>query len=211
MTSLPRRISVIGGRPWAGDYTCVADPQRIVQARDIALIVAGPGIQVARRGRDQPFQPKLYANDVPSQHARGWCISGSTCHARVAVARQYRVESAGTADFSGKTALSVQLPFRCWSDPGISRRTVLRRTRAGGSKRPACASLLVLPFPTIAYSGSGTGWGGGGPTYSALGRISRLSAACSMTCAVQPIVRLAVKVGVNIAGGRPTVSITMPA
>ncbi len=37
---------------WAGDHTYVADPRRVMQARDIALIIAEQGINVVRRGRD---------------------------------------------------------------------------------------------------------------------------------------------------------------
>jgi hypothetical protein len=37
---------------WDGAHTYVADPRRILQARDTALVVADRGINVARRGRD---------------------------------------------------------------------------------------------------------------------------------------------------------------
>jgi hypothetical protein len=37
---------------WAGERTYVADPRRVVQARDLALVAAEGGIHVARRGRD---------------------------------------------------------------------------------------------------------------------------------------------------------------
>jgi hypothetical protein len=37
---------------WDDDRAYVADPRRIVQARDVALVVAEGGINVARRGRD---------------------------------------------------------------------------------------------------------------------------------------------------------------
>ena len=37
---------------WAGDRTYVADPRRVLQARDLALIVAEAGINVVRRGHD---------------------------------------------------------------------------------------------------------------------------------------------------------------
>jgi hypothetical protein len=37
---------------WEGDRTYVADPRRVMQARDIALIVAEQGINVVRRGDD---------------------------------------------------------------------------------------------------------------------------------------------------------------
>ena len=37
---------------WAGDHSYVADPRRVMQARDLALIVAEGGINVVRRGSD---------------------------------------------------------------------------------------------------------------------------------------------------------------
>ncbi|MFN2490549.1 MAG: DUF4440 domain-containing protein [Actinomycetota bacterium] len=37
---------------WDGDSTYVADPRRVLQARDTALIVGERGINVVRRGRD---------------------------------------------------------------------------------------------------------------------------------------------------------------
>jgi hypothetical protein len=37
---------------WAGDHTYVADPQLVMLARDIALIVSKRGINVVRRGSD---------------------------------------------------------------------------------------------------------------------------------------------------------------
>ena len=37
---------------WERDHTYLAEPRRVLQARDSALIVADGGINVARRGRD---------------------------------------------------------------------------------------------------------------------------------------------------------------
>lgn len=37
---------------WEGDHNYVANPERVMQARDIALIIAGKGINVVRRDRD---------------------------------------------------------------------------------------------------------------------------------------------------------------
>ena len=37
---------------WEGDHTYVADPQFVVQARDIVLIISKWGINVMRRGSD---------------------------------------------------------------------------------------------------------------------------------------------------------------
>ncbi len=34
---------------WAQDYTYLADPRRVVQARDVALVLAAHGTNVARR------------------------------------------------------------------------------------------------------------------------------------------------------------------
>src|SRR5262249_53298585 len=48
------------------------------------------------------------------------------------------------------------------------------------------------------------GCGTGGPVYSARGRISRLFAYCSRTCAVQPEVRLTAKIGVNSSIATPS-------
>ncbi|HMQ29641.1 MAG TPA: hypothetical protein PKD53_02890 [Chloroflexaceae bacterium] len=37
---------------WSGEHTYVADPQCVVQARDLALIVTAGGINVAQRARN---------------------------------------------------------------------------------------------------------------------------------------------------------------
>ena len=37
---------------WDGDRTYVADPRRVMQARDVALVIAESGVNVARRRRD---------------------------------------------------------------------------------------------------------------------------------------------------------------
>ncbi len=37
---------------WTGERTYVADPRRVVQARDLALVVAEQAIHVVRRGSD---------------------------------------------------------------------------------------------------------------------------------------------------------------
>src|SRR5215208_7403712 len=47
-----------------------------------------------------------------------------------------------------------------------------------------------------------------GPTNSDCGRIRRLFATCSNTCAVQPVTRETAKVGVNMSPGRPTAEST---
>jgi hypothetical protein len=37
---------------WEGDHTYVANPERVMQARDTALIISRRGINVVRRGSD---------------------------------------------------------------------------------------------------------------------------------------------------------------
>lgn len=37
---------------WHGERTYVADPRRVIVARDVALVVAERGVNVARRGAD---------------------------------------------------------------------------------------------------------------------------------------------------------------
>ena len=37
---------------WAHDYTYLADPRRVVQARDVALVLTAQGTNVARRAAD---------------------------------------------------------------------------------------------------------------------------------------------------------------
>ena len=47
-----QEIARLASAHWDRDCTYVADPRRILQARDTALVVADGGINVARRGRD---------------------------------------------------------------------------------------------------------------------------------------------------------------
>ena len=49
---------------WHGDATYVADPRRVVQARDIALIIADRAINVARRGHDGVWRYAIVFVDV---------------------------------------------------------------------------------------------------------------------------------------------------
>jgi hypothetical protein len=37
---------------WAGDFTYLADARRVIQAHDVALVLAARGTNVARRGTD---------------------------------------------------------------------------------------------------------------------------------------------------------------
>jgi len=45
-------IARIAAAMWAGDVTYLADPQRVLQARDTALVVGSRGVSVVRRGAD---------------------------------------------------------------------------------------------------------------------------------------------------------------
>jgi ketosteroid isomerase-like protein len=45
-------IARVAAAMWDGDRTYLADPRRVVQARDTALVVAEAGINVVRRGSD---------------------------------------------------------------------------------------------------------------------------------------------------------------
>ncbi len=49
-------ISQFATTLWDRDRTYVADPGRVLQARDIALVVADGGINVARRGSDRAWR-----------------------------------------------------------------------------------------------------------------------------------------------------------
>ena len=49
-------IARLASAMWAGDRTYVADPRRVLQARDVALVVAERGITVARRGSDRAWR-----------------------------------------------------------------------------------------------------------------------------------------------------------
>jgi hypothetical protein len=46
------RIGRLAETMWEGDYRYLADPRRVVQARDTALVVARQGINVVRRRSD---------------------------------------------------------------------------------------------------------------------------------------------------------------
>jgi uncharacterized protein DUF4440 len=46
------QIARLATAMWERDYTYLADPQRVLQARDTALVVGGHGINVVRRDSD---------------------------------------------------------------------------------------------------------------------------------------------------------------
>jgi hypothetical protein len=45
-------IALLASALWSRDFIYVADPRRVVQAREIALVLATQGTSVARRGAD---------------------------------------------------------------------------------------------------------------------------------------------------------------
>jgi len=60
-------ISRLAAEIWDGDHTFVAQLGRILQADDTALIVAGDGINVVRRGKDGTWR---YAISILQSHVR---------------------------------------------------------------------------------------------------------------------------------------------
>jgi hypothetical protein len=48
----PKEIGHLATELWEGDRTYVAEPRRVVQARETALILADRAINVVRRGND---------------------------------------------------------------------------------------------------------------------------------------------------------------
>ena len=49
---------------WEGIHTYVADPKRVMQARDIALIVSEWGINVVRRGSDGTWRYAIVRQSI---------------------------------------------------------------------------------------------------------------------------------------------------
>jgi hypothetical protein len=57
-------IAMLALQSWVGDCAYVADPQRVLLARDIALIVAARGINVVRRGGDGAWRYAIVFQSV---------------------------------------------------------------------------------------------------------------------------------------------------
>jgi hypothetical protein len=55
---------------WDGDRAYVADPQYVIQVRDIALIVAEQGINVVRRGGDGAWRYVIVCLSIEDETAR---------------------------------------------------------------------------------------------------------------------------------------------
>lgn len=64
-------ISRLALTTWEGDHTYVADPRCVMQARDIALIVAEWGINVMRRGSDGAWRYAIVLLTVDDGTERG--------------------------------------------------------------------------------------------------------------------------------------------
>lgn len=47
-----KEIALLAAVLWSGDFTYLADPRRVVQAHDLALVLATHGTSVVRRGPD---------------------------------------------------------------------------------------------------------------------------------------------------------------
>jgi hypothetical protein len=76
--------------------------------------------------------------------------------------------------------------------------------REGGEPEVAENPVVEPPqYGGYPRSASGTGLWGSGPTYSDCGRMRRLLATCSRTCAVHPAAREDAKVGVKYSLGKP--------
>ena len=58
------RISQFAAALWDGDFTYLANPQRIVQARDTALVLSRQGINVLRRQGDGRWLYSIALLDV---------------------------------------------------------------------------------------------------------------------------------------------------
>jgi hypothetical protein len=62
-------IALLASTLWSRDFTYVADPRRVVQAHDIALVLAAQGTSVVRRGADGAWRYaiSLLAVDQPTK------------------------------------------------------------------------------------------------------------------------------------------------
>ena len=123
----------------------------------------------------------------------------------------HRRTGCGVAERSievGRHAVNTSLYARRWPSLAIDgpltsiNRTAAWQGAAVGSEIFRSRALL-LPSHGLQRFSIGSTARISGPVYSALGRIMRLSARCSMTCAAQPVSRLMTKIGVNNLVGMP--------
>jgi len=59
------QIARLAAAMWESDFTYLAEPRRILQARDTALVVGRPAVSVVRRGGDGRW---LYAISLLDSH-----------------------------------------------------------------------------------------------------------------------------------------------
>ena len=68
---------------WDRDYTYVADPRRVLQARDTALVVADRGINVVRRGSDGGWRYAISFLDTNDTIQKGGAMTQDTTQAQL--------------------------------------------------------------------------------------------------------------------------------
>jgi hypothetical protein len=62
------QIARLASAIWEGNYLYIAGPRRVLQAREITLIVTGMGVNVARRGSDGNWRYAIaLLNDEPTE------------------------------------------------------------------------------------------------------------------------------------------------
>jgi hypothetical protein len=61
------QIARLAAGMWERDYAYLADPRRIVQARDTALVVGGFGINVVHRRRDGSWRYAISLLEIDSK------------------------------------------------------------------------------------------------------------------------------------------------
>ena len=167
-----------------------------------------PGGSCARRPDwRSPTSARSCSAASPTSTSKACATASASRSSRYARAR-FAIDDAGWSDVERRSRAGAPLVD--------ARRT--RADRRDVPSRSSCrrsSATCSKPGPERGaerYGAiGGTGCGGGGPTYSALGRMSRLSAACSRMCAHHPITRLEANVGVNRSRGMPQRSMTMPA
>jgi hypothetical protein len=177
--------------------------ERAVDAREEGGMVAHP---VERRGAEdevgRPLEREL--EQVGFDEAHPARVAGEERpprlreHARRAVDGEHAAGRQAVEQLGGEAAGAAAGVDRRLAAP--ERRLLVDRAQ----HLPAPADLRVghpvvgrrVPLRGRSAAPAGGAHPGIGPTYSTLGRISRLFASCSSMCAVQPAVRAAANVGV---------------
>jgi hypothetical protein len=59
-----RQVAQVAARLWDLDRSYLADPSRVLQVRDTALVLAGPAVNVARRGTDGSWRYAISLLDL---------------------------------------------------------------------------------------------------------------------------------------------------